>query len=131
MADIVVKKGGGTVKTKLEIAGGAQAVTSSALWTLDGTQPDHFTQDRKVKKASDPEGALYDIGSDPDIDNRYLEWVWTAAPAPGGAATQATIRITVQQDGKDVDGYPLSKPFALNTAGPVTFSITRHIRVAP
>ena len=93
--------------------------------------PDHFEQVRQVKNAADAEGALYEVGNDLDLDKKFLEWLWTATPAPGSISSQGTVRITVQQGGSDVDGFPLSKTFAFTAGGPVTLSLTGQLRVAP
>lgn len=130
MPDIVVKKGSGPVSTKIEILAGDQAVTSVALWLLDATSPDHYKKIRDVKKATDAEGALYPVGTEAEIDGTYLEWGWTATRAPGSTAAQGMVRLSVQQGGKDVSGYPLQKPFDYDDVGPVSYSLTRHIRVA-
>jgi len=93
VADIVVKKGSGTVKTKVEVLGGAQAVTSSILWIRDSVHPDHFEQVRQVKNAADPEGELHEVGNGLDLDNKFLEWLWTATPAPGSRSTRPMMSI--------------------------------------
>jgi hypothetical protein len=131
VADIVVKKGSGKVKTKVEVLGGAHAVTSSTLWILDSRNPDRFEEVRRVKDATDAEGVLYEVGDDADLDDKFLEWMWTAAPAPGSNSRQGTVRITVQQGDHSVEGYPLNKAFDFSSNGPVTFSLTRHFRVTP
>ena len=128
VADIVLKSGGGAVSTKVEVLNGDQAASSSMVWVLDGTEPDHFKQDHAVKTPDDPEGQLYAVGAVSDLDDKYLEWVWTATRAPGSTAPSGKIRITVVQGNTPVDGYPLVKSFDFDDAGPVTYSLTRHLR---
>jgi len=130
VADIVLKKAAGSVTTKIDVLGAAPAVTSTTLWILDDSQPDHFRKDRQIKAPDDPEAALYNVGADPELDGKFLEWVWTATRPAGSTVAQGTIRITLEQGGAGVDGYPLDKRFDFDDAGPVTFSLTRHIRVA-
>lgn len=128
MADIVLKSGGGNVSTKVDILNGDQAITSSMVWVLDDNEPDHFKQDHAVKAPNNPEGKLYVVGSDSDLNDKYLEWVWTATRAPGSTAPSGKIRITVVQGNTAVDGYPLEKSFDFDDDGPVTYSLTRHLR---
>jgi hypothetical protein len=129
MPDIVLKKGAGEVKVKLEVLAGDQASSSCALWLPDPVHPDHYKKERDVKKSSDPEAVYYKAGDDTNLDGRVIEWIWTAVPSSGH--TSGTVRLHVEQAGAAVAGYPLDQSFDFDQGNPVTYSFSRHTRVAP
>jgi len=131
MPDIVLKKGAGNAQVKLQTLAGDQASSSCTLWIPDPVHPDHYKREREIKKSGDTEDVLYPLGDDTNLEGRVVEWIWTAIRAPGSTATTGTVRIHVEQGGSAVSGYPLDQPFDFDGNKPVTYSFSRHIRVAP
>jgi len=102
---ILVDPKGGPVRVAGQILAPGFAPLKIDVWRYVRHPPPDMVHAYSVKSLDEDATGSYDAGQPAALIGKVVSWVWLCDHLRGGA-TQWHVRVTVEQDGAPVEGYP-------------------------